>query len=64
MKQYFSELYTGGKSLVEGLARHHEGAVPAHCYGAVSQARIQVTTNYRGHIDLVLDPEENRHICA
>ena len=39
MKQYFSELYTGGKSLVEGLGVTMKALFSTYCYSAVPQGR-------------------------
>ena len=58
MKQYFSELYTGGKSLVEGLGVTMKALFQPIVTVQYPREEIDITPNYRGHIDLVLDPEK------
>jgi NADH-quinone oxidoreductase subunit I len=63
MKRYFSDLFVGGKSLVDGLAV----TLKAFCQPIVTvqypREEIDITPNFRGHIDLVLDPEKNTFRC-
>jgi len=63
MKQYFSELYTGGKSLVEGLGVTLKAFVMPIVTVQYPREEIDITPNYRGHIDLILDPEKNTYRC-
>ncbi len=63
MKRYFSDLFVGGKSLVDGLGV----TLKALCQPMVTvqypREEIDITPNFRGHIDLVLDPEKNTFRC-
>jgi len=63
MKQYFSEIYTGGKSLVEGLGVTFKALFQPIVTVQYPREEIDITPNYRGHIDLVLDPEKNTFLC-
>jgi NADH-quinone oxidoreductase chain I len=63
MKQYFSEIYTGGKSLVEGLGVTVKALFQPIVTVQYPREEIDITPNYRGHIDLVLDPEKNTFLC-
>ena len=63
MKQYFSEIYTGGKSLVEGLGVTLKALFQPIVTVQYPREEIDITPNYRGHIDLVLDPEKNTFLC-
>jgi len=63
MKRYFSDLFVGGKSLVDGLGV----TLKALCQPMVTvqypREEIDITPNFRGHIDLILDPEKNTFRC-
>ena len=63
MKQYFSELYTGSKSLVEGLGVTMKALFSPIVTVQYPREEIDITPNYRGHIDLILDPEKNSYKC-
>ncbi len=63
MKQYFSEIYTGGKSLAEGLSVTVKALFQPIVTVQYPREEIDITPNYRGHIDLVLDPEKNTFLC-
>ncbi len=52
MKQYFSEIYTGGKSLVEGLGVTFKALFQPIVTVQYPREEIDITPNYRGHIDL------------
>ena len=63
MKQYFSELYTGGKSLVEGLGVTMKALFQPIVTVQYPREEIDITPNFRGHIDLILDPKKNTYLC-
>ena len=63
MKQYFSELYTGGMSLVEGLGVTMKALFSPIVTVQYPREEIDITPNYRGHIDLILDQEKNTYRC-
>ena len=63
MKQYFSEFYTGGMSLVEGLGVTMKALFQPIVTVQYPREEIDITPNYRGHIDLILDPETNMSLC-
>jgi NADH-quinone oxidoreductase chain I len=63
MKQYFSELVTGGKSLVEGLGVTMKALFMPIVTVQYPREEIDISPNYRGHIDLILDPEKNTYRC-
>jgi NADH-quinone oxidoreductase subunit I len=63
MKRYFSDLYIGGKSLVVGLGVTMKELVKPIVTVQYPREEIDITPNYRGHIDLVLDPKKNSFLC-
>jgi len=63
MKQYFSELYTGGKSLVEGLGVTMKALFMPIVTVQYPREEIDISPSFRGHIDLILDPEKNSYRC-
>jgi NADH-quinone oxidoreductase chain I len=63
MKQYFSELYTGTKSLVEGLGVTMKALFSPIVTVQYPREEINITPNYRGHIDLILDSKKNSYKC-
>ncbi len=63
MKQYFSDLFVGGWSLVTGMAvtlREFFRPVVTVQY---PRQKIDITPNYRGHTILVRDAETGKHRC-
>lgn len=63
MKRYFSEIYTGGKSLVVGLGVTMKALVSPVVTVQYPREEIDISSNFRGHIDLVLDPKKNTFLC-
>ncbi len=63
MRQYFSELFTGGKSLVEGLGVTMKALFMPIVTVQYPREEIDISPSYRGHIDLILDPEKNLYRC-
>jgi NADH-quinone oxidoreductase chain I len=63
MKQYFSELFTGGMSLVEGLGVTMKALFMPIVTVQYPREEIDISPSYRGHIDLILDPEKNAYRC-
>lgn len=63
MKRYFSELYVGGKSLVVGLGVTLKALVQPIVTVQYPREEIDITPNYRGHVDLVVDPKKNTTVC-
>ena len=63
MKRYFSDLYIGGKSLVVGLGVTMKALVQPIVTVQYPREEIDISPNYRGHIDLVLDPKKNSFLC-
>jgi NADH-quinone oxidoreductase chain I len=63
MKQYFSELFTGGMSLVEGLGVTMKALFMPIVTVQYPREEIDISPSYRGHIDLILDPEKNSYRC-
>ena len=63
MKQYFSELFTGGMSLVEGLGVTMKALFMPIVTVQYPREEIDISPSFRGHIDLILDPEKNSYRC-
>ena len=63
MKRYFSDIYVGGKSLVLGLGVTLKALVRPIVTVQYPREEIDITSNFRGHIDLVLDSEKNTFLC-
>ena len=63
MKRYFSEIYTGGKSLVLGLGVTMKALVSPIVTVQYPREEIDISPNFRGHIDLILDPEKKTFLC-
>ena len=63
MKRYFSDIYIGGKSLVLGLGVTLKALVRPIVTVQYPREEIDITSNFRGHIDLILDPEKNTFLC-
>ncbi|MDY0211664.1 MAG: NADH-quinone oxidoreductase subunit I [Desulfuromonadaceae bacterium] len=63
MKAYFSELFTGAWSLIVGLRVTLKALFSPVVTVQYPRQKIDVTPNYRGHIDLIKDPETGTHRC-
>lgn len=63
MKSYFSELFTGAWSLILGLKVTIKAMFTPIVTVQYPREKITVTPNYRGHIELVKDPESGTHKC-
>jgi len=63
MKRYFSDLYIGGKSLVVGLGVTMKALFQPIVTVQYPREEIDITPNFRGHIDLILDPKKNSFLC-
>lgn len=63
MSGYFSEIYTGGKSLLEGLGVTFKALVSPVVTVQYPREKIEISSSMRGHIDLVKDPETGTHRC-
>ncbi|MFA5701487.1 MAG: NADH-quinone oxidoreductase subunit I [Desulfuromonas sp.] len=63
MKAYFSELFTGAWSLILGLKVTLKALFSPVVTVQYPRQKIDVTPNYRGHIDLIKDPETGTHRC-
>jgi NADH-quinone oxidoreductase chain I len=63
MKEYFGLLFSGGRSLLTGMAI----TLREFCRPVVTvqypREKIEITPNYRGHTYLVRDAETGRHRC-
>lgn len=64
MNGYFSEIYTGGKSLLIGLGVTFKALIQPVVTVQYPREKIDVTPNIRGHIELIkCDDLENKHNC-
>ncbi len=63
MKAYFSDLFTGAWSLIVGLKVTLKALFSPVVTVQYPRQKVDVTSNYRGHIDLVKDPETGTHRC-
>lgn len=63
MMQYFSELYTGGMSLVEGLGVTLKALFQPIVTVQYPREEIDISLNYRGHIDLIPGSEKDTPRC-
>lgn len=63
MKQYFSLLYIGTKSLLVGLGVTFRALLSPAVTVHYPRQKIAITPNFRGHTLLVQDPETGRHRC-
>jgi NADH-quinone oxidoreductase subunit I len=63
MKAYFSELFTGAWSLIVGMKVTIKALFSPVVTVQYPRQKIEVTPNYRGHIDLIKDPETGTHKC-
>lgn len=63
MSGYFSDLYSGSKSLLVGLGVTFKALISPVVTVQYPREKIDVTPSLRGHIDLVTDPESGTHRC-
>lgn len=56
-------MYTGGKSLVEGLGVTMKALFMPIVTVQYPREEIDISPSFRGHIDLILDPEKNSYRC-
>ncbi|MBN2645608.1 MAG: NADH-quinone oxidoreductase subunit I [Desulfuromonadaceae bacterium] len=63
MKAYFTELFTGFWSLIVGLKVTLKALFSPIVTTQYPREKIEITPNYRGHIDLLKDPETGTHKC-
>jgi len=63
MNEYFSVLFSGAKSLLVGLSV----TIREMCKPVVTvqypRQKLDITPNFRGHTELVKDPETGTHKC-
>lgn len=58
MGGYFSDLIEGGKSLASGLAVTFKAMISPVVTVQYPREKIEITPNFRGHIELTLDAEQ------
>jgi NADH-quinone oxidoreductase subunit I len=63
MSGYFKELFVGGKSLIVGLGVTLKAFFQPLVTTQYPREKIDITPNFRGHIDLVKDPETGTYRC-
>ncbi len=63
MKSYFSKLFTGAWSLILGLRVTIKAMFSPIVTVQYPREKLEITPNYRGHIDLVKDAETGTHKC-
>jgi len=63
MKAYFSELFTGGWSLIVGLKITLKALFTPIVTVQYPREKMVITPNYRGHIDLVKFADTGTHKC-
>jgi len=63
MKEYFSLLFSGAKSLVVGLGVTFRALLQPIVTVQYPREKIDITPNFRGHTELVRDPETGTHRC-
>jgi NADH-quinone oxidoreductase subunit I len=63
MKEYFSLLFTGAKSLLVGLGITLREMLRPIVTVQYPREKIDITPNFRGHTELVRDPETGAHRC-
>jgi formate hydrogenlyase subunit 6/NADH:ubiquinone oxidoreductase subunit I len=63
MKEYFSLLYTGAKSLLVGLGVTFRALLQPAVTVQYPREKIDITPNFRGHTELVRDQETGSHRC-
>jgi formate hydrogenlyase subunit 6/NADH:ubiquinone oxidoreductase subunit I len=63
MNEYFSEIFTGGKSLLVGLGVTFRALISPVVTVQYPREKVDISPAMRGHIDLVKDPETEQHRC-
>jgi NADH-quinone oxidoreductase subunit I len=63
MKNYFSILFTGAKSLLVGLGVTFWALLQPIVTVQYPREKLVITPNFRGHTVLVRDPETGTHRC-
>lgn len=63
MSGYFSEIITGGWSLLVGLGVTFRALIKPVVTVQYPRQKIDVTTNIRGHIELLKNRETGTHTC-
>ncbi|MBF0100170.1 MAG: NADH-quinone oxidoreductase subunit I [Desulfobacterales bacterium] len=63
MKQYVNNIYFGLKSLVVGLVVTFKAMIQPVVTVQYPREEIDITPNYRGHIELVPNPETGESSC-
>jgi NADH-quinone oxidoreductase subunit I len=63
MNPYFSEIFTGGKSLLVGLGVTFKALTSPVVTVQYPREKIDISPNMRGHIDLVKDGKTGLHRC-
>ncbi|MEH0020415.1 MAG: NADH-quinone oxidoreductase subunit I [Desulfobacter sp.] len=63
MSGYFSDLYTGAKSLLSGMAVTFKAFMAPTVTVHYPREKIDVTPNIRGPLTLIKDPETGTHRC-
>jgi NADH-quinone oxidoreductase subunit I len=63
MKSYFSDLFTGAWSLILGLKVTIKTLFSPIVTVQYPREKLEITPNYRGHIDLIKNPETGMHNC-
>jgi len=63
MSGYFKDIFTGGKSLVKGLTVTFKALISPTVTVQYPREKIDITPNYRGHIELIKNPETGTHQC-
>ncbi len=63
MNQYFSQIFTGGKSLLVGLGETFKALTSPVVTVQYPREKIDISPSMRGHIDLVKDADTGAHRC-
>jgi NADH-quinone oxidoreductase chain I len=63
MKEYFSQLFTGAKSLLVGLCVTFREMLRPPVTVQYPREKIDITASFRGHTELVMDPKTGTHRC-
>ncbi len=63
MSQYFSQLFSGAKSLLVGMRVTLREMLKPTVTVQYPRERVELTPNFRGHTMLVRDPETGTHRC-
>ncbi|MCP4673762.1 MAG: NADH-quinone oxidoreductase subunit I [Desulfobacula sp.] len=63
MSGYFSEIFTGGKSLLVGLGVTFKALISPVVTVQYPREKVDISPEMRGHIDLVKDSETGLHKC-